>query len=134
VFDGAYVLGLQGARIGDNVSIHEMCYIDATGGLTLGSDVSIAHGTTIMTGTHDHRASGQKFRDAAVMLRAVTIGSNVWIGAGVRIMAGVTIGDNVVIGAGAVVTRDIVENSVAVGVPARVVASIPVPAQPVTCD
>lgn len=54
----------------------------------------------------------------------VRIGRNCWIGAGAVIVPGVTIGDNTVIGAGSVVTRDIPENSVAMGVPCRVVREI----------
>lgn len=54
----------------------------------------------------------------------VKIGRNCWIGAGAVILPGVTIGDNTVIGAGSVVTRDIPENSVAVGNPCRVLRSI----------
>lgn len=46
------------------------------------------------------------------------------IGANVTILPGVTIGNNVVIGAGAVVTKDIPDNSLAVGVPARVIKEI----------
>lgn len=48
------------------------------------------------------------------------IGNNVWIGRNVVIMPGVRIGDGSIIGAGAVVTRDVPENSIAVGVPAKV--------------
>ncbi|MBQ9598477.1 MAG: sugar O-acetyltransferase, partial [Clostridia bacterium] len=54
----------------------------------------------------------------------VKIGSNVWIGAGSTILPGVTIGDNSVIGAGSVVTKDIPENVVAVGSPARVIKAV----------
>lgn len=52
----------------------------------------------------------------------MTIGKNVWIGAGSIILPGVTIGDNTVIGAGSVVTKDIPANVVAVGSPCRVTA------------
>ena len=54
----------------------------------------------------------------------IRIGNDVWVGANVTILPGVTIGDNVVIGAGAVVTKDIPDNSLALGVPARVVKEI----------
>lgn len=54
----------------------------------------------------------------------VTIGNNVFVGVGTIILPNVTIGDNCVIGAGAVVTRDIPPNSVAVGVPARVIKTV----------
>ena len=56
--------------------------------------------------------------------KPITIGNNVWIGAGSVIPAGVEIGDNTVIGAGSVVTRSIPENVVAVGVPCRVMREI----------
>ncbi len=54
----------------------------------------------------------------------IHVGRNVWIGSGAQIMPGITIGDNSVIGAGSVVTKDIPANSVAYGVPCRVVREI----------
>lgn len=55
---------------------------------------------------------------------SITVGDNVWIGAGVQVMPGVTIGSNVVIGGGSVVVRDIPSNCVAVGNPCRVLRPI----------
>ncbi len=54
----------------------------------------------------------------------ITVGDNVWFGAGVHVMPGVKIGSNVVIGAGSVVTKDIPDNVVAVGNPCRVLRAI----------
>ncbi len=54
----------------------------------------------------------------------ITVGSNVWIGAGVQVMPGVTIGDNVVIGGGSVVVKDIPGNTLAAGNPCRVIRAI----------
>jgi len=54
----------------------------------------------------------------------ITVGDNVWIGAGVQVCPGVTIGSNVVIGAGSVVTRNIPDNVIAVGNPCRVLREI----------
>ena len=55
--------------------------------------------------------------------RAATIGDNVSIGAGAKILGNITIGDNVKIGANAVVTKDIPSNCIAVGVPARIISN-----------
>ncbi len=54
----------------------------------------------------------------------ITVGDNVWIGAGVQVMPGVTIGSNVVIGGGSVVVKDIPSDSVAVGNPCKVIRAI----------
>ena len=53
--------------------------------------------------------------------RPIIVGNNVWIGANVTVVPGVTIGDNCVIGAGSVVTKDIPDNTVAVGNPCKVI-------------
>ena len=124
VFEGVHLFQLKNISFGDNVSIHQMCYIDGSGGLTMGSDVAIAHASTIMTTSHDYSDPHQAMRDAQGTAAPVTIGNDVWIGAGVRILSGVTLGCRVVIGAGAVVTSDIPSNSVAVGVPARICKTI----------
>ena len=54
----------------------------------------------------------------------IVLGKNVWVGSNATILQGVTIGDNAVIGAGAVVTGDIPANTVAAGVPAKVIKHI----------
>lgn len=59
--------------------------------------------------------------EQGVSSQNIKIGNNVWIGHGVYVMPGITIGDNSIIGAKAVVTKDIPSDSIAVGVPARVI-------------
>lgn len=54
----------------------------------------------------------------------ITVGNNVWIGAGVHVLPGVNIGDNAVIGAGSVVVKDIPKNAIAYGNPCKVVKYI----------
>ncbi|MGB9928788.1 MAG: DapH/DapD/GlmU-related protein, partial [Methanosarcina sp.] len=56
--------------------------------------------------------------------KPIIIGKNVWIGSGAIVVPGITIGDNAVIAAGAVVTKDVNENTVVAGVPAREVKQI----------
>ncbi len=70
-----------------------------------------------------HDASTKQFLGYTKIGR-VTIGSNVFVGAGSIVLPGVTIGSNVIIGAGSIVTQDIPDNTVAVGSPARVMCSL----------
>ena len=88
--------------------------------ITLGTNVHITHGVKFLT----HDGGTLLFRDKVPDLeitKPINVGNNVYIGNDVIILPGVTIGDNVIIGAGAVVSRDIPSNSLAVGVPARVI-------------
>ena len=125
--EGVYLHNLSLAEFGDHISIHPLCYIDAYGGLRIGSNVSIAHNVSILTADHDYGRPSESIREAPVIGDSVLIGSDVWVGAGVRILAGTHIGDRVVIGAGSVVTRDIPSGSLAAGIPARVIKRIEVP-------
>jgi acetyltransferase-like isoleucine patch superfamily enzyme len=124
IFEGVHLFHLRNITFGSHISVHQMCYIDGTGGLAIGSDVAIAHASTIRTTTHSYSDPHQAIRDAACLPGPVEIGNDVWIGAGVRILPKVTIGSRVVVGAGAVVIQDIPSHSVAVGVPARVCKSM----------
>lgn len=87
-----------------------------------GDNVFIAPNCGFHTAGHPLDASR---RNAGLeYARPITVGNNVWIGAGVNVLPGVTIGDNCVIGAGSVVNKDIPANSLAVGNPCRVIRSL----------
>ena len=87
-----------------------------------GDNVFIAPNCCFTTAEHP---TDPDLRKAGIeMAKPITVGNNVWIGAGSTVLAGVTIGDDAVIGAGSVVTRDIPPRTVAVGVPCRVVREI----------
>lgn len=88
--------------------------------ITLGNNVHITDGVKFIT----HDGGTLLFRDRVPDLeitKPITIGDNVYFGNNVVVLPGVTIGSNVIVGAGAVVTRNIPDNSVAVGIPARVI-------------
>lgn len=91
--------------------------------VTFGDNVFIAPNCGFYTAAHpidaEERNKGLEYA------RPITVGDNVWIGAGVSVLPGVTIGDNCVIGAGSVVVRDIPSDSVAVGNPCKVVKTVP---------
>ena len=72
----------------------------------------------------DHPLTPLGRRNRLGVTKPIHIGNDVWIGGGAVILPGVNIGNNVVVGAGAVVTHDIPDNSLALGVPARVVREI----------
>lgn len=116
-----YILEPSNLRLGSRVSIHPFSYIDAAGGITIGDDVSIAHGVSILSTEHIFTDSDIPIRDQGLQSLPTRIESNVWIGAGVRILAGVTIGEGSIVAAGAVVTKDVPGNSIVGGVPARVI-------------
>lgn len=90
--------------------------------ITIGNNCHITNGVAFET----HDGGTLIFRDKVPDLeitKPITLGDNVYVGTNVMFMPGVTVGSNVIIGAGAVVTKDIPDNSVAVGVPARVIKS-----------
>ena len=90
--------------------------------ITIGNNVHITNGVKFIT----HDGGTLLFRDVIPDLeitKPITIGNKVYIGNDVRILPGVNIGNNVIIGAGAIVTKNIPDNSVAVGVPAKVIKS-----------
>lgn len=78
---------------------------------------------TLIT-TVGHPLSPMGRRKHLGIAKPVTIGNDVWIGGNVTILPGVTIGNNVVVAAGAVVTKDISDNCVVGGVPARKIKDI----------
>ena len=88
--------------------------------ITLGNNVHVTADCRFVT----HDGATLLFRHIEPTLeltKPIKVGDNVYIGTRTMIMGGVTIGNNVIIGAGSIVTHDIPDNSVAVGVPARVI-------------
>lgn len=90
--------------------------------ISLGDHVTVTSGVQFIT--HDGGVWVMRGEHPEVdVFGPISVGDNVFIGHSAMIMPGVTVGDNVVIGARSVVTKDIPSDSVAVGVPARVVSS-----------
>ncbi len=116
---GVYIEGWDRLRLGSNVSIHRGCYIDAKGGVSIGDDVSIAHHSSLVSFEHQASDTSLPIKDNPLKLAPIIIQSDVWIGAGVRILAGSVIGPRAIVGAGAVVKGDLSQPGSYVGVPAR---------------
>lgn len=106
--------------IGKNVFINSCCCFQDQGKITINDGALIGHKVVLATLNHDFIPE----KRANIIPKPITIGKNVWIGANATILGGVNIGDNSIIAAGAVVTKDIPANSVAGGIPAKVIKSI----------
>lgn len=108
--------------VGENFyANHGLVILDA-GGVTFGDNVFVAPSCGFHTS--GHAIDVERRNEGLEYAYPITVGNNVWIGAGVQVMPGVTIGDNVVIGGGSVVMRDIPSDCVAVGNPCRVLRPI----------
>lgn len=109
--------------IGKNASINDNCYITSCFRIEIGDNVSIAEHVSIRDYDHEFKDTTIPINKQGMYGAPVSIGDDVWIGRGVMITSGVTVGKGCVIGANAVVTKDIPDWSVAVGIPARVIRS-----------
>lgn len=107
----------RGMKVGRNFNRQQGCFIDPTHCwlIEIGNDVTFSIRVTVLA--HD---AGTKHAVDYVKIGKVHIGNNVFVGANSTILAGVNIGDNVVVGANSVVTKDVPNNCVVVGNPARV--------------
>lgn len=111
-------------RFGSNISIQRGCYLDAVGGISIGDNVSVAHGTSILSSNHQWYDPFLPIRDNPVKYEGVDIVGDVWIGCACQIMGGVTINSRAVVAAGAVVVNDVPSAILVGGVPARYLKDI----------
>ena len=109
------------------VSIGDRCLIGRGSGIVghfsieIGNDVWTGHNVYITDQNHGYEDVSRPISQQSQPERAVKIGDGSWLGYGSVVLPGVTIGKHVVVGANSVVTHDIPDYSVAVGVPAKVI-------------
>ncbi len=111
-------------KIGENSYIGEFSYLQSTENYTLniGDNCAISHNVKIYTSSYNANQDFTKI-PRTTYSKSVDIGNGVWIGVNVLINPGITIGNNVVVGANSVVTKDLPDNTICGGVPAKVIKS-----------
>lgn len=108
--------------VGKNVFINACCKFQDQGGIVIGNGALIGHNVSLLTLNHEERP---EFRQN-IYPKPIKIGNNVWIGSNATVLQGVTIGDGAIIGANAVVTKDVPQNTIVAGIPAKVIRKIEV--------
>ena len=107
--------------IGAKSVLGQECTISAYQHVAIGRECIVADRVMLIDFDHGVVEVERPIRLQGIYKRDVNVGHNVWIGYGACVLRGVTVGDNSVIGTNSVVTRDLPENAVAAGVPARVI-------------
>lgn len=119
---GTKILKYNGEiHLGKGTSIQQRCHIIAADYLSIGSDCVLSADVYISDCAHGLRLD-RPIMDQPLNVKRTTIGNDVLIGIGAKIMPGVKLGDHCVIGANAVVTHDIPPKAVVAGVPAKIIS------------
>lgn len=100
-------------KIGRNVVVMNNSLFMAAGGITIEDDVMVAANVQLISNNHD------LYDHQILTCKPVRLKRNCWIGAGATILPGITVGENAVVAAGAVVTKDVEDNTVVGGNPAK---------------
>ncbi len=120
LFTPLYINYGKHTRIGKNVFINFGCTFLDLGGITIEDNVLIAPKVSLLSEGHPVSPENRH----ALMAGHIHIKKNAWIGAGATILQGVTIGENAVVAAGAVVSKDVPDNAIAGGIPAKIIKTI----------
>jgi acetyltransferase-like isoleucine patch superfamily enzyme len=107
-------------KIGKNVFINFDCVFLDLGGITIENNVLIAPKVSLLTESHPLDRNKRQ----SLIPKPIHIKKNAWIGANATILQGVTIGENSVVAAGSVVSKDVPDNVVVGGIPAKIIKNI----------
>jgi acetyltransferase-like isoleucine patch superfamily enzyme len=115
--------------IGAKTVMGQECTISAYKHVSIGRECIIADRVMLIDFDHGVVEVERPIRLQGIYKRDVRVGSNVWMGYGACVLRGVSVGDNSIVGTNAVVTKDVPENAVVGGVPARVLRMRDAPEQ-----
>jgi len=114
-------------RIGAKTVLGQECTISAFQHVSVGRECILADRVMLIDFDHGVVDAERPIRAQGIYKRDVRVGNNVWVGYAACFLRGVTVGDNCIVGTSAVVTRDLPDDAVAGGVPARVLRMRDVP-------
>jgi acetyltransferase-like isoleucine patch superfamily enzyme len=120
VFTPLYINYGKHTKIGKNVFINFDCTFLDLGGITIDDGVLLAPRVSLLSESHPIDPDNRH----ALVPKAIHIKKNAWIGAGATILQGVTIGENSVVAAGSVVSKDVPDNVIVGGAPAKIIKEI----------
>jgi len=120
VFTPLYLNYGKNIKIGKNVFINFDCVFLDLGGITIEDNVLIAPKVSLLSEGHPLEPETRH----ALVPKPIHIKKNAWIGAGATILQGVTIGENAVVASGAVVSKDVPDNVIVGGIPAKIIKTI----------
>jgi acetyltransferase-like isoleucine patch superfamily enzyme len=120
IFTPLYINYGKHTKIGKNVFINFDCVFLDLGGITIEDNVLIAPKVSLLTESHPINPNERH----SLIPKPIHIKKNAWIGANATILQGVTIGENTVVAAGSVVSKDVPENVVVGGIPAKIMKEI----------
>jgi acetyltransferase-like isoleucine patch superfamily enzyme len=120
VFTPLYINYGKHTKIGKNVFINFDCIFLDLGGITIDDGVLIAPKVCLLSEGHPIELENRH----ALVPKSIHIKKNAWIGAGATILQGVTIGENSVVAAGSVVSKDVPDNVIVGGTPAKIIKEI----------
>lgn len=121
IYPGVWITPARNLVVGDNVDIAKDVIITTSGGVFIGDRALIGYRTQILSANHKIPPIGEPIPVSGDDYAEVHIGTDSWIGANVIITPGVRVGNGAIVAAGSVVTKDIPDNAIAAGVPARVI-------------
>ena len=119
-FTPIYINSGKQITIGNNVFINFDCTFLALGGITIEDDVQIGPKVSLITENHPQNPRERK----GLIGKPIHIKKNAWIGANATILPGVTVGENSIVAAGAVVSKDVPDNTIVGGIPAKFIKNI----------
>lgn len=114
------IVSIMKKLTGKNVFINSGCHFQDQGRIEIGDGSLIGHCTVITTINHDFDPK----KRGDMTTKPIIIGKNVWIGSNSTILPGVKIGDGAIVAAGSVVTKNVEENTVVAGVPAKKIKEV----------